>query len=74
MLGLFSVLIGLGCLTVGAQPISFETVLQIVGMVLQEGRVDHESAGVSGVILLQVRFPRIVLSFFVWGSLAAVGV
>ncbi|MFB3114762.1 MAG: FecCD family ABC transporter permease [Nitrospirales bacterium] len=74
VLGLFSVLIGLGCLTVGAQPISFETVLQIVGMVLQEGRVDHESAGVSGVILLQVRFPRIVLAFFVGGSLAAVGV
>ena len=74
MLGLFSVLIGVGCLTVGAQPISFETVLQIVGMVLQEGRVDHESAGVSGVILLQVRFPRSVLAFLVGGSLAAVGV
>ena len=74
VLGLFSVLIGVGCLTVGAQPISFETVLQIVGMVLQEGRVDHESAGVSGVILLQVRFPRIVLAFLVGGSLAAVGV
>ncbi|MEC4674908.1 MAG: iron ABC transporter permease [Nitrospirota bacterium] len=74
VLGLLSVLIGVGCLTVGAQPISFQTVLQTVGAVLQEGGRDTDSVDLSGVILLQVRFPRIVLAFLVGGSLAAVGV
>jgi len=74
VLGVFSVLIGVGCLTVGAHPISFETVLQTLGAAIQGGSRETESTGVSGMILMQVRFPRTVLAFLVGGSLAAVGV
>ena len=70
---LLSALIGVGCLTWGAESIGFGTVLQILGLAVQ-GRADPESVGVQGVILLQVRLPRILLAFLVGGSLAAVGV
>ena len=74
VLGFLSVVIGVGCLTVGAESLSLHTVLHTLRVAFQEGRTDVESVGVSGVILLHVRLPRIVLAFFVGGSLAAVGV
>lgn len=74
VLGVCSVLIGVGCLTVGAESIDFNTVLHALGVALHQSQVDVESVGVSGVILLQVRLPRVVLAFLVGGSLAAVGV
>lgn len=74
VLGFLSVLIGVGCLTVGAESIGFATVLHALGLALQEGGVKVEGVGVSEVILLQVRLPRVVLGFLVGGSLATVGV
>lgn len=73
-LAVLSVLVGVGCLTLGAESLPFGTVLQSLGAAFQaEGR-SLESAGVSSIILLHVRLPRIVLAFLVGGSLAAVGV
>jgi ABC-type Fe3+-siderophore transport system permease subunit len=74
VLGILSLLIGLGCLTVGAESLGVAVVLHALGIALQDGHADVESVGVSGVILLQVRLPRVVLAFLVGSSLAAVGV
>ena len=71
-LGLFSVLVGVGCLTLGAQSLPLETVLRILGTLFQAGGETPESVG--SIILLQVRLPRIALAFLVGGALAAVGV
>jgi len=73
VLVLLSVLIGVACLTWGAETIEFGAVLQTLGLAIQ-GEVDTDAIGVSGVILLKVRFPRLMLAFLVGGSLAAVGV
>ena len=69
---LLSLLVGVGCLTIGANPLSLGAVLQILGTAFQAGGEASESVG--SIILLQVRLPRIVLAFLVGGALAAVGV
>ena len=69
---LLSLLVGVGCLTLGANPLSLGAVLQILGTAFQAGGEASESVG--SIILLQVRLPRIVLAFLVGGALAAVGV
>ena len=69
---LFSLLVGVGCLTFGAQSLPLGAVLQILGTTFQAGGETPESAG--SIILLQVRLPRIALAFLVGGALAAVGV
>lgn len=74
VLSLLSVLIGVGCLLVGAESISLRTVLHALSLSFQESSSESDSLGISGVILLQVRLPRVLLAFLVGGSLAAVGV
>ena len=69
-----SLLVGVGCLAVGAESLAFGTVLQIMGHALRGDGASLESIGTSGLILLQVRLPRLVLAFCVGGALAAVGV
>ncbi len=71
---LLSLLVGVGCLTLGAKFLPLGAVLQILGTGVQAGGEASEVVGVSNIILLQVRLPRIVLAFLVGGSLAAVGV
>lgn len=71
---LLSLLVGVGCLTFGAKFLPLGDVLQILRTVVQSGGESPESVGVSSLILLHVRLPRIVLAFLVGGALAAVGV
>ncbi len=71
---LLSLLVGVGCLTFGAEFLPLGTVLRILRTAVQAGGESPESVGVSGLILLHVRLPRVVLAFLVGGSLAAVGV
>ena len=74
VLGILSVLVGIVCLTIGAESIALKQVMQSLGGVFQEKIRSLESANVSDVILLQVRLPRVLLAFLVGGALAAVGV
>ena len=69
-----SLLVGVGCLAVGAESLAFGTVLRIMGYALRGDGASLESIGASGLILLHVRLPRLVLAFCVGGALAAVGV
>lgn len=67
-----SILVMLGCLQFGAEPIPFGEALRILSVSLRsESTLD--AVGPSGIILLQVRLPRIILAFLVGGALAAVG-
>ncbi|MCA9499740.1 MAG: iron ABC transporter permease [Nitrospirales bacterium] len=62
------------CLGFGTESIAFSRVWSILlGVLMGNGPVTIETDPVS-VILLQVRLPRLILAFFVGGSLAMVGV
>ena len=69
-----AVLMLLICLQFGAERIGFAEEIRIVSLAIRAGQAGLESAGASGVILLQVRLPRVLLAFMVGGCLAAVGV
>jgi len=62
------------CLQFGAEHIGFAEEMRIVSLAVRDGQAGLESAGAAGVILMQVRLPRVVLAFMVGGCLAAVGV
>lgn len=61
------------CLQFGAQYVGLGEIVRVLIQALGDGQVDRESVGTTGVILLQVRLPRVLLSLFVGSSLAAVG-
>ncbi len=61
------------CLQFGAQYVGLGEILRVLIQALWDGRVDRELVGTTGVILLQVRLPRVLLSLLVGSSLAAVG-
>ncbi len=73
MLGLMGamLLVVIGCLRFGAERIAFGEIGRILWQAMVSGRSDADPAG---IILLQIRLPRIALSALVGGSLAAVGV
>jgi iron complex transport system permease protein len=69
-----SVLVLLVCLRFGVEHIGFTEAVRILFHAVRDGQASVETAGPAGVILLQVRLPRLLLGFLVGGSLAAVGV
>ncbi|MBM4132870.1 MAG: iron ABC transporter permease [Nitrospira sp.] len=69
-----AVLVLLICLQFGAERIDLAEEIRVVGLAVREGQAGIESAGATGVILMQVRLPRVLLAFMVGGCLAAVGV
>ncbi len=69
-----SMLVIMLSLRAGAENIPFAEALRILWRFMQEGQAGVETSGSSGVILMQVRLPRVILAFLVGGSLAAVGV
>jgi len=69
-----SVVLLLICLQFGTQWIGLSQIIDIVGHVLREATVESEEIGTTGVILIQVRFPRVLLGFLVGACLASVGV
>ncbi len=62
------------CLRYGTQIIELSTVINILLQSLTTVSNSSMVADSTNVILLQVRLPRLLLAFFVGGSLAAVGV
>ena len=69
-----SFLVVTASLRFGAEEIGFADSARIFLQALRYGDAGIDSLGSSGVILLQVRLPRVLLGFMVGGSLAAVGV
>jgi|CXWL01.1.fsa_nt_gi iron complex transport system permease protein len=76
ILGLLA-LVGLAmwivCLQFGAESISVEQMGQILLRAMSHRNWTPSTIGTSGVILLHVRLPRLLLSFLVGGCLAGVG-
>lgn len=68
-----SVMVIAGSSRFGAASISGNELLAVLWQVLTTGHVDDQ-AGTTGVILLDVRLPRVLMGFVVGGTLAAVGV
>ncbi|MGH7183095.1 MAG: FecCD family ABC transporter permease [Nitrospiraceae bacterium] len=62
------------CLQFGTQWIGLSQIIEIAGRILREGSVESEHIGTAGVILTQVRLPRVLLGFLVGACLASVGV
>ncbi len=73
-LAVLSLLVGVACLAFGSESMAFGTVLRILGSAVRPGGESTGSVDVSGLILLRLRLPRVVLAFLVGGALAAVGV
>jgi iron complex transport system permease protein len=75
MLALVSVslLVMIGCLRFGVKDIGFAETGRILIQTLQSWHAGVVSASPAGVILIQVRLPRVLLGFLVGGSLATVG-
>ena len=69
-----SVVLVLICLQFGTQWIGLGRVIDIVSDVVREWSVESEQIGTTGVILIQVRLPRLLLGLLVGGCLASVGV
>jgi len=69
-----SLLVMIASLRFGAEEIGLADSVRILFQALRSGETGIDSLGSSGVIILQVRLPRVLLGFMVGGSLAAVGV
>jgi len=69
-----SLLVLIGCLRFGAEDIGFFDAGRILFQAVQDWHAGVKSGGPAGVILIQIRLPRVLLGFMVGSSLAAVGV
>jgi iron complex transport system permease protein len=74
VLSVAAIVLGLVCLRFGAQPTGLGEIVQIVARTISGGESDRETIGATGVILMQVRLPRVLLGFLVGSCLASVGV
>ncbi|HEX2055858.1 MAG TPA: iron ABC transporter permease, partial [Nitrospiraceae bacterium] len=74
LLGFASVVGVVICLQFGAQPLTLTDVLGTLGQAIAHDEWNIKTIGTTGVILLQVRLPRVLLGFLVGASLAGVGV
>jgi iron complex transport system permease protein len=74
LLGLASAAGIVVCLQFGAQPISFMDLVQTLRQVTTQDEWNIRTIGTTGVILLHVRLPRVLLGFLVGACLAGVGV
>ena len=73
-LAIASVLLIVISLRFGAEHMAFGEIISLLWHALGVGTSELDSASPSSVILLQVRLPRVLLSYLVGGCLAAVGV
>ena len=74
VLSSLGVLVMIGCLRFGVEHIGFSDAGRILFRSVSEWQAGARSSGPAGVILLQVRLPRVLLGFLVGGGLAVVGV
>lgn len=73
LLSLAAIMLGVACLQFGVQQIGLGQIIRTVARTVVGGAGDAETAGTAGVILMQIRLPRVVLGFLVGCCLAAVG-
>ena len=69
-----TVVVFVGCLGFGTQSIPYSRIIAAVMGSIVGASMDQGLGDPTSVILLQVRMPRVLLAFFVGGSLAMVGV
>jgi iron complex transport system permease protein len=69
-----TVVVFVGCLGLGTQSIPYSRIIAVVMSSVVEPSTEQGLGDPTSVILLQVRMPRVLLAFFVGGSLAMVGV
>lgn len=62
------------CLQFGATSVDLRTVAATIAHIFRGDQAGSASLGTSEIIMVQIRFPRVLLGFFAGGSLAAVGV
>jgi iron complex transport system permease protein len=62
------------CLQFGATSVEMRTVLRAILEILQSEQTDAVGLGTSGIIMVQIRLPRVLMGFLVGGSLAGIGV
>ncbi len=72
--GVMAVLTFVVCLGFGTQTIPYSRIIAVVMGVVVSPFTEQGIGDTASIILLQVRMPRVVLAFFVGGSLAMVGV
>ncbi|MBD0315488.1 MAG: iron ABC transporter permease [Nitrospiraceae bacterium] len=71
-LSLAALLLGLASLQFGVQPIRLGQIMRTLARTLG-GANDAETVGTAGIILIQIRLPRVLLGFLVGCCLASVG-
>ncbi len=62
------------CLQFGATSVGMGTVATAIAHLLRGDEASSATLGTSEIIMVQIRFPRVLMGFFVGASLAAVGV
>ena len=62
------------CLQFGATSVEIRTVVTAILNMFQTYQIDPAGLGTSGIIMVQIRFPRVLMGFLVGGSLAGIGV
>ncbi len=71
---LASVAILVLCLQFGATSVDMKTVATAIMHMLRADQAGAATLGTSEIIMVQIRFPRVLMGFFVGAGLAAVGV
>ena len=71
---LASVAILVLCLQFGATSVDVKTVVTAIMHMLRADQAGAATLGTSEIIMVQIRFPRVLMGFFVGAGLAAVGV
>lgn len=74
ILSAVSLLVVIGCLRFGVEQIGFSQAGRILFLAVNDWQSGTQAGGPAGVILLQIRLPRVLLGFLVGGCLAVVGV
>lgn len=69
-----SVVILVVCLQFGATSVEMKTVVGAILKMFRREHIDASGIGTSGVIMVQIRFPRVLMGFLIGGSLAGIGV
>lgn len=71
---LASLVVLLLCLQFGATSVGMGTVATAIARMLRGDEAGAPGLGTSEIIMVQIRFPRVLMGFLVGASLAAVGV
>jgi len=69
-----SVVVLVVCLEFGATPVEIRTVVGAILTLLQGEHINADGLGTPGVIMIQIRLPRVLMGFLVGASLAGIGV